>query len=200
MKEIKKDNKGFTLIELIVCILILGIVSGIIVMFVISSTNSYNLVQSEAIMQTEADVALGYINEAAVSATSYKNTETYVNESGKTINAVCIGVPGGYHFLWFEKEEGKLRFIFLPVSDSHLVPTALNGVIKKADDIDIKETLRNKSAYGKTEHFLCQYVTDFSVTLPEVISGDRILKVNIKLQYADKGFETTKLIASRNLK
>ena len=78
--KISKDDRGFSLIELIVCILMLGMVTGIIVIFVASSTNSYNLIYDEVNMQTEADVAMTYINELAVEAKDYTVTALFINK------------------------------------------------------------------------------------------------------------------------
>ena len=73
----RADNKGLTLIELIVTTLIMSMVVGIVVIFVASSRNSYLLIHNEAMMQNEAEIAMSYISDIAEKATAGRVTGYY---------------------------------------------------------------------------------------------------------------------------
>lgn len=218
MKEIisKQSNKGLSLIELIVSMLILGMVTGIVVILVISSSNSYNIVYNEVNMQTEADVALNYIDEIAVEAKGYA-TSNFTNALGKQIASLCILAPGEagdsddyYYIVWHEANknpddnDNKLRFCkfkkdLTPGETDPITWYAPSTRDDGIDAIDINSTLYNNGFYGKTDNFLAKYVTDFKAVVPTDPHVFPMLQIKIGLKFADSKYSATKNIASRNL-
>lgn len=205
LNNIKKDNKGFTLVELIVCILMLSMITGMIVIFVVSSNNSYNLIYDEVNMQTEADIAMTYINEIAVEAKDYVATAPYTI-SGVTYKALCMEASDPesvadaycYYIIWHQDNDNKLRFCKLLKSDANLKALSGHSSIDSVKDIDIDATLTAAGAYGNIENFLAQYVTEFNA-VPPTDKTFPVLQVNIKLEYGGSSFVSTKNIASRNI-
>ena len=59
MKNIRKkmENKGFTLVELIVCLAIMTIVAGSVGAFIVAGNNSYLRGNKELTLQEEAQLA-----------------------------------------------------------------------------------------------------------------------------------------------
>lgn len=202
-RRLKKDNHGFSLIELIVCILMLSMVMGIIGLFVGTSTKSYNLVYEEANMQTEADIAMTYINDIAVEAKDYKAVSSYMHGS-INCSALCMEAPDtdnpadtySYYIIWHQDDDNKLRFCKL--AKSALKSVKADGSIVSAADIDIDATLTQAGVYGNPENFLAQYVTGFSAVAPEDTAFP-VLQVTVRLKYGDSNFVSTKSIASRNI-
>lgn len=200
------DNKGFSLVELIVCILILSLVSGIIVMFVASSTKSYNVVYDEVNMQTEADVAMTYIDELAVEAKGYV-VDSFTNDAGVACTALCIEAPdpdGGaypdsYYIIWHETDCGKLRFCKLVKDSTSLIHRDGVSTVEKISDISINYTLKKAGVYGNKENFLAEYVTSFRAVPPTDPDTFPVLQVSIGLEFGGSTFVASKNIASRNL-
>ena len=202
----KRNNKGFTLIELIVCILILSMISGIIVMFVSSSVNSYNVIYNEVNMQTEADVAMTYINELAIEAKDYKSTGAFVNSMGAVCTALCMeaqdnsGVDiDAYYIIWHQSNDNTMRFIRLSKNDSALIPLLGLSDINGVRDIDVSRTLEGLNVYNSNSSFLCKYVTEFVAIPPTDPDTFPVLQVQISLEFAGSTFRASKNIASRNL-
>lgn len=202
-RRLKKGNHGFSLIELIVCILMLSMVMGIIGLFVGTSTKSYNLVYEDANMQTEADIAMTYINDIAVEAKDYKAVSSYMHGS-INCSALCMEAPDAdnpadpysYYIIWRQDDDNKLRFCKL--AKSGLKSVKADGSIASAADIDIDATLTQAGVYSNPENFLAQYVTGFSAVVPEDTAFP-VLQVTVRLKYGDSNFVSTKSIASRNI-
>ena len=61
----KKDNRGVTLVELLISFAILGIVSAVIAGFITTSSNTYSTLTTEVNLQYESQMAMnqlqGYI-------------------------------------------------------------------------------------------------------------------------------------------
>lgn len=66
----KPNNKGFSLVELIVCILMMGLISGMLVVFITMSRNDYRIVSDDTMLQDEASFAMNYISELSLEAES----------------------------------------------------------------------------------------------------------------------------------
>ena len=205
LKRIKKDDRGFTLVELIVCILMMSMITGMVVIFVVSSTKSYNLICDEVSMQTEADVAMTFINEIAVEAKDYAATGSY-DYSGITCNAICLEAPDPdsltdaycYYIIWHQNNDNVMRFCKILKSDTDIQMVSGRSEIESVDDIDIHQTLLKKSAYGNVQNFLAQYVTEFKA-VPPTDNTFPVLQVSIKLEFGSSSFVSTKNIASRNI-
>ena len=181
----------------------LSMVMGIIGLFVGTSTKSYNLVYEEANMQTEADIAMTYINDIAVEAKDYKAVSSYMHGS-INCSALCMEAPDtdnpadtySYYIIWHQDDDNKLRFCKL--AKSALKSVKADGSIASAADIDIDATLTQAGVYGNPENFLAQYVTGFSAVAPRDTAFP-VLQVTVRLKYGDSNFVSTKSIASRNI-
>lgn len=71
-KKLKKDQRGFTLVELIVTILIMSIVMVAAAGFIITAVNSYRVANIELELQSEAQVAMNQFNDILIEAKYYK--------------------------------------------------------------------------------------------------------------------------------
>ncbi|MBQ9119283.1 MAG: prepilin-type N-terminal cleavage/methylation domain-containing protein [Lachnospiraceae bacterium] len=67
----KKDQRGFTLVELIVAILIMSMVMLAAAGFVVSAANSYRVSNIEIELQMEAQIAVNQFNDILIEAIWY---------------------------------------------------------------------------------------------------------------------------------
>ena len=67
-KKQKSDQRGFTLIELIVTIMIMSIVMVAAAGFIITAANSYRVANIELELQTEAQAAMNQLNDILIEA------------------------------------------------------------------------------------------------------------------------------------
>ncbi|MDE6874781.1 MAG: type II secretion system GspH family protein [Lachnospiraceae bacterium] len=74
-KKLKNDQRGFTLVELIVTILIMSIVMVAAAGFIITAINSYRVADIEVELQTEAQIAMNQFNDILIEAKQYDFTE-----------------------------------------------------------------------------------------------------------------------------
>lgn len=91
-----KDNKGLSLIELIVAIAILGIVSIMCLGFIVSGMNGYSAVSSNINLQNKAQMTMNFIREYVIDCNEglyYSSADNiladnilYVFASNKAIN------------------------------------------------------------------------------------------------------------------
>ena len=98
--EIRKcgiyDNKGFTLVELLVGIAIVAIVGGLIGTFLIFSTRTYGKVTDEADLQEDAQILLSQMDNYIIDTDSALRYYADVSESGSGTEILKDSLyPGG---------------------------------------------------------------------------------------------------------
>lgn len=72
----KADQRGFTLIEMVVTILIMSIVMVAAAGFIITAANSYRVANIEVELQSEAQIAMNQFNDILIEAKQYDFTKT----------------------------------------------------------------------------------------------------------------------------
>ena len=70
MKRIEQDNKGLTLVELLVSMTVLSIVSLAIFSFMVFASKTYNKANGETNLQSEAQMTINRMENLIVSATN----------------------------------------------------------------------------------------------------------------------------------
>lgn len=89
----KTDNRGFTLIEMLVCLVIFGIVVAAAYGLMLTGSLSFNTVNNDTNLQTNADITLNQLGEHIMSCSAgiaFKDSTLYVinrDESGSTYTA-----------------------------------------------------------------------------------------------------------------
>ena len=91
-----KDNKGFSLIELIVAMAILGIVSMMCLGFIVSGMNGYSAVSSNINLQNKAQMTMNFIREYVIDC----NEGLFFDSDENTLYVFSSQKP--------EDEEGKV--------------------------------------------------------------------------------------------
>lgn len=95
LKKLKKDRRGFTLVELIVTILIMSIVMVAAAGFIITAANSYRVANIEIELQNEAQTAMNQFNDILIEAKSYSVTK---NADGTAAELTVVTAEQTYYF------------------------------------------------------------------------------------------------------
>ena len=90
------NNKGVTLVELVVTMLVSSIICLAIVGFISTATNSYRKTNADTTIQLEAQVASNVINDIIISAKSCTYQEVTL---GGNIHNLLTVVNGDYYYL-----------------------------------------------------------------------------------------------------
>ena len=201
----RADNKGLTLIELIVTTLIMSMVVGIVVIFVASSRNSYLLIHNEAMMQNEAEIAMSYISDIAEKATAGRVTGYYdvtVGADSKSYNALVMQAKDPvpyYYFIVHDATDGNLKFCKIKCSDTVTLKWIAGADKDNINNIDVTATLEAghiyESDYKRT--FLADYVTNFNPVISE--RNKALLQISIDFRYGDSSYSAAKNVISRNI-
>ena len=186
--EIRKcgiyDNKGFTLVELLVGIAIVAIVGGLIGTFLIFSTRTYGKVTDEADLQEDAQILLSQMDNYIIDTDSALRYYADVSESGSGTEILKDSLyPGGAAGLtrkWLE--------IYKTTDTGYTKETVLwtkssEKLTYKQETIDAAGTVTENIE----EQDLATHVTDFSIDLTKVTSL-RQVTVSVALASGEKSY------------
>lgn len=105
------NNKGFSLIELIVTVLIMGMFSLIVLSFADTSLTVYRIIGKEETLQTEAATAVCFITEVMESAENSGYSGLFTTATGKQGECIWVKRPGDrYGFILYDKAARCLRY------------------------------------------------------------------------------------------
>lgn len=190
--KIKRENKGFSLVELIITIAIFSVVGVVLGAFLLSSSRAYSVNANELDIQEEAQLVANQLQEMILDtpiAISYKYSG--VDSAGNLIdtfdvpldmseidqtNLYIYGVDYYYHIYW-NRDEEKLYFVDYQKGPTGFAPN------------DMEET-------GVV---LGEYISDFVVDMSKV-NSDRIVSFSIifKKPGSERDYLVTKSVALRN--
>lgn len=110
----KKDNKGFSLVELLIAIAISSIVLMALVMLITQAVRSYTKQTALAQIQSDADISLNQMSKNILEATEIRieklnngDVTIYTNKVIEKKNNVEVGIEWGYYYesstqqLWY---------------------------------------------------------------------------------------------------
>lgn len=190
------NNKGFSLIELIISVAILTIITSAILGFIVTSSKSYGNVSEDVSLQQEAQLSLNQISDLIVDSTSglkyyYNDNEALTILSDADISGDVTSKTLAIYNVQKEIVSG------VTVENKYIY----NIIWRKADK---KIYLRKDSIDSSTglvmqgnEVLMVEYVTDFNPSLTKVESRK---KVSISMTFArnDKNYTASKNFAPRN--
>lgn len=188
------DNKGFTLVELLVGIAIVAIVGGLIGTFLIFSTRTYGKVTDEADLQEDAQILLSQMDNYIIDTDSALRYYADVSESGSGTEILKDSLyPGGAAGLtrkWLE--------IYKTTDTGYTKETVLwtkstEKLTYKQETIDAAGTVTENIE----EQDLATHVTDFSIDLTKVTSL-RQVTVSVALASGEKSYGADTTVYLRN--
>ena len=170
----KKNNRGFTLVELLVSLAILMVLSAAVLGFVSSASSSYSSIFSNVSLQFESQVVMAQVQEYLVDCNG----------------GLCFAADGGGSTLTVvdRDEDGCMAHVFrFDAASQELYYSKRN--ISTDSGSPVMET-------GE-EYYLSGRVTDFVVSLPPAGSADA---ADVTLSFAVRGRSYTgaQTVALRN--
>lgn len=198
-REQQLNNAGFSLVELIVSVLITAFIMGMIVAFISISRRTYENINSEAKLQTEAQMATNYINELLLEAQDCGSGTFHYDKGGVSGDADVIWIKApdnssasrdvSYdYFIIRERSSNVLRFsrqvAVAGMSETVKSPTGLATVTAVSSAVQDRYAL------------LAECVT--GITMSPLSGG--LVEVQLTLNYSGKEYVTTLYVSSRNLK
>lgn len=185
MNNIKMNNKGFSLVELIIAIAILAVVSGIILTFMTTSSNIFKRNSSDVDIQTEAQMVANSITDLVIDCEKNvinitvdlsdvpggaSGTKTY-----DQANSFEVGNDKSRYFIFYEDSVDKLFY----VESTH------NGT--KWTDYD-----------GKTAEVLGQNITNFSYDLSGLKTKKRLMTFSLTYEVSGRSYTGNYKVHMRN--
>ncbi len=202
--KLNKDNRGLSLVELIVTVLLMAGISGMIVMFISTSRANYEIISTESTLQTEAQAATGFIYDILIEA---EDVNFYGGDSAVAASAVGGGDADGdvkiltaktgdkVNVVLYEVNNKKLRYGTLDIAEVEGVSTSAITALKSRADA-------GAPLMGDKYALLAEYVTGLDYAKLELPSGAAISysNVNLEFEYAGRQYKTSIDVNSRNTK
>ena len=196
------NNKGFSLVELIVTVLVTAILMLGVIAFVGSSRTAYQVVNTSATLQEESMTVERVLSEMIMEAKSYGFDED-VSVGSKTVDVFWVTAVNNeaasgdcVYFFVFDESDNKLRYC---------KGTNPTDCVMKADKDSVLtagSTLINNQCYGSKQKFslVAEHVTSFSMVKPSVerADGKDLVILNISFEYLGKTNTNTITAVTRN--
>lgn len=168
----KRNNRGFTLIELIVAVAILGIVAAGAFGFMVSGANSYRSIFSGVSLQYASQQAMNQIQETVIDC----NTAVYVPPAGDEVYLLSVDDAGIYTVRSYVFSVGAVDYRQTEVTSGSETTTVTDS----------------------DPHLLTNDVTAFSADVKEKSGKAVSVTITVTLTRQDKTYTGTQDIALRN--
>lgn len=202
-RHLINDDKGFSLVELIVTVLVTAILMLGVVAFISSSRAAYQTVSTSAILQEETMTVERVLSEMIMEAKSYGFDENVDLGGGKTVKVFWVtaknneaGTGDCVYFFVLDTADNKLRYC----KGSH--PT---DCVVKADTNSVLNpgiNLINNQCYGTKQKFslIAEHITDMSMVKPSIekADGTDLVVLNLSFEYLGKTNNNTITAVTRN--
>lgn len=200
------DNRGFTLVELIVGIAILVIVAGAALGFMMTSTKTYKNVSDDVDLQEEAQIVMNQLETLVMNAgkgvnfmykgkTITENPADSVEVEGFSFSAADIdttNIDVDYKILYIYNEENRYVVTF-DVKNKQLL---YREEARLMDETGTKyiNSFEDKSG---SDALMCEYLEDFDVTL-KGDSSKVVLNASLDMEKGVKTYKTNQNFFLRN--
>lgn len=173
----KRNNKGMTLLELIISMAISIIVVLMIISFISAAFRVFRKTNDDVKLQMEAQTAMNQIVNIAMEAKSIVKDNLVTNPQDERYLIDNIDGVKDYAII-YRKDLNKLYLVTMEPS----------------------ETVSGIGFDGQEEHFnqeylLTEYVAEFNIT---DAGGNGVKKITMKLQLGQEEFEISKQVILRN--
>ena len=201
-EKLLQENKGFSLVELLIAVMIVSIVGATLVAFVQQSSNTYNHNNAELDVQTEAQLTANAITDRVIDCETqlkFYNGSTSVDSSGVTsYDSFSVG---------YVSSSGTA----VTLNDAKILQLINNGSKTKAIiffDKDAKEIYFNETTWNSTSsdwnsfdsaeaEMLADNVEDFTVNTAK-LTDDKILEFDITYASKNKSYTGNYQVHMRN--
>lgn len=170
-KRIRKmNNKGLSILELIIAIAIIGILSVSIVHSMVSSSKTYYKSSTEAQLQSEAQLVANSITEIAIDSFSAKDKMEGSDASDFGVDdSTTYDTTDKKVLLLYSKEAGGTQYQYAVVRN------------KKTNNLELIERVNSSGSWSRTPSaVLANYISDFE---PDTSRVDTENMLSFKLTY-----------------
>lgn len=201
----KKNQKGFTLVELIIAVAILAVVTLAVCGFIVVGSRSYTSANTDIMLQQDAQLALNQISDVIIDTTdsiSYglrsggsgdmqlvlKDSEFAGEATEKCLVVVNKQESGSvnnnksYWFYW-SKDDETIYFNEVDASSD-------------MDEGDIKSAFEDAAQQDKV-YILAQHVQDFSVDISQ-FEANRVVMLSVLFANGNREYATSNNVTVRN--
>lgn len=201
----RKNQKGFTLVELIIAVAILAIVTLAVCGFIVVGSRSYTSANTDIMLQQDAQLALNQISDVIIDTTdsiSYgvragvgdmqlvlKDSEFGGEATEKCLAVINKNEAGStndnisYWFYW-SKDDETIYFNKVEAYSSTMSTSEIKSAFEDAAD-QTKVSI------------LAQHVTDFSVDLTQ-FEANRVVMLSVTFENGNRVYSTSNNVTVRN--
>ena len=196
--KLHKDNKGLSLVELIVTVLLMAGISGMIVMFISSSRTNYEFISTESTLQGEAQAATGFIYDVLLEA---EDVTFYGADGTLAASAVDADDATGTVKVIAAKNGEDVNVVLYDMNNQKLLyRTVSAGAVAAPSSSAITVLKAGPSLINDKHALLAEYVT--GLDFQKLPSGAAITysNVNLEFEYAGRQYKTSIDVRGRNSK
>ncbi len=170
------NNKGTTLVELIIAMAVAAIVLSMIMYFVFGASKSFQRTSDEVNLQLEAQTTINQINNIILEA---KSMEVYPSD----------GV--------IDPSSGEIRYTFACNHNEFytFIFAEADGILYQVQTSGFTEA--RTASYNKQEHLLAEYVSKLTITK---VDRNQSARIDLKLALGTEEYQVSKLVKMRNAK
>lgn len=202
----RKNQKGFTLVELIIAVAILAIVTLAVCGFIVVGSRSYTSANTDIMLQQDAQLALNQISDVIIDTTdsiSYGVRAGGVgdmqlvlkdSEFGGEATEKCLAVVNkkeagsnndneSYWFYWSKEDE----IIYFNKVEAYSSTMSMSEIQSKFEE----------AADQSRVSILAQHVTDFSVDLTQ-FEANRVVMLSVTFENGNRMYSTSNNVTVRN--
>lgn len=204
---IKDDNKGFTLVELMIGIAIASAVMVGLIVLISSSSKSFSTTSQEVNLQIEAQTTMNSISDMLIEATTVK-VYPHGTLGDKIVlitaaDSVTENVGGASQV----NTKDVVHVIINDVSEQKLYYTKKVANPTGGTSFDVNDSAQASAAAdsilglsgdNKEEYLFGNYVQSFDVEPPDDTARIKVVKVKIKFKVGSKEYEVRNDIKLRN--
>ncbi len=196
--KLHKDNKGLSLVELIVTVLLMAGISGMIVMFISSSRTNYEFISTESTLQGEAQAATGFIYDVLLEA---EDVTFYGADGTLAASSVDADSATGTVKVIAAKTGENVNVVLYDMTNQKLLyRTVSAGAVAAPSSSAITVLKAGPSLLNDKHALLAEYVTNLD--FKKLPSGAAITysNVNLEFEYAGRQYKTSIDVRGRNAK
>lgn len=170
------NNKGATLVELIIAMAVAAIVLSMIMVFIFGAAKSFQRTSEEVNLQLEAQTAINQINNIILEA---REMEVYPSDG------LIDPLTGELRYTFQCNNNEFYSFIFVKA----------DGVLYQVQTTGFAEA--RTAAYNKQEHLLAEYVKELTI---DKVDRNKSAEIDLMLALGTEEYQISKLVKMRNAK
>lgn len=196
------DNKGFSLVELIVTVLVTSLLMLGVLSFVSTSRSAYQVVVTSATLQEEAMTVERVLNEKIQEAKKHGFDDQVSLGGTKKVDVFWVitkdeeSTGDSCYFFVFDKDDNKLRYCRADATGDYVDPASSDSVNTKGS------TLISNQCYGSRLKYslIADHVASM-VGLPTVerADGTDLVLLKFTYEYMGKDYTNTLTAVTRNM-